>query len=105
LISLVAGLSGVCLDLLEDPIAQHNHWWIWDQSLGGLKYYDVPISNFIGWFFLLFFMTFATITIERSRFSDNRKILLSLTSLAITGSVIFIVHGGFVRLLESIGLA
>jgi bisanhydrobacterioruberin hydratase len=104
-ISLFAGVSGVLLDLLEDPIAQHNHWWVWQGDLGGLKFYDVPLINFLGWFFLLFFMSFATILIERSRFSDNRKVLLAIASLAITGSVIFLVHGSFVRLLEFTGLA
>ncbi len=105
LVSLITGASGVCLDLLEDPIAHHNHWWIWKGSLTGLKYYDVPVLNFIGWFLLLFFITFATISIERSRFSDNRKVLLAIFSLAITGSVIFLVHGGIVRLFEFYGLA
>ena len=103
-ISLVAGVSGVLLDLMEDPIAQHNHWWVWQESLTGLKYYDVPFSNFLGWFFLLFFMSFATIMIERSRLSENRKVLLSVSSLAITGSVVFLAHFSVIRLFELIGL-
>lgn len=104
-ISLSAGLFGVCLDLLEDPIAHYNNWWIWEPSLKGIKFFEVPILNFIGWFVLVFFMSIATLLIERSRFSENRKVLLSISSLAITGSVIFIVHALILRLFELVGLA
>jgi uncharacterized membrane protein len=104
-ISLAAGLFGVCLDLLEDPIAHYNNWWIWETSLKGIKFFNVPILNFIGWFVLVFFMATATLLIERSRFSENRKVLLSISSLAITGSAIFIVHALIVRLFELVGLA
>jgi uncharacterized membrane protein len=104
-ISLAAGLFGVCLDLLEDPIAHYNNWWVWETSLKGIKFFEVPILNFIGWFVLVFFMCFATLLIVRSRFSENRKVLLSISSLAVTGSLIFIVHGIIVKLFEFVGLA
>jgi len=104
-ISLVAGLFGVCLDLLEDPIAHYNNWWIWETSLTGIKFFNVPILNFIGWFVLIFFMSIATLLIERSRFSENRKVLLSITSISITGSIIFIVHALIVRFFEFAGLS
>ncbi len=104
-ISATAGLFGVCLDLLEDPLAHYNNWWIWETSLEGIKYFDVPILNFIGWFMLIFFMSIATLLIERSKFSENRKVLLSISSLAITGGVIFVVHGAIVKLFEFIGLS
>ncbi|MCX6671169.1 MAG: carotenoid biosynthesis protein [Euryarchaeota archaeon] len=105
LISLAAGVFGVCLDLLEDPIAHYNNWWIWDTSLNGIKFFNVPILNFIGWFVLIFFMSVATLFIERSRFSENRKVLLSISSLSITGSLIFIFHALIVRLFEFVGLS
>jgi len=104
-ISSVAGLFGVCLDLLEDPLAHYNNWWIWTASLKGIKFFDVPILNFIGWFVLIFFMSIATLLIERSRFSENRKVLLSFTSLSITGTTIFVVHALIVRLFEYTGLS
>jgi putative membrane protein len=105
LISLAAGVFGVCLDLLEDPIAHYNNWWIWDTSLNGIKFFNVPILNFIGWFVLIFFISVATLFIERSRFSENRKVLLSISSLSITGSLIFIFHALIVRLFEFVGLS
>ncbi|MBN2065225.1 MAG: carotenoid biosynthesis protein [Candidatus Thermoplasmatota archaeon] len=105
LISFVAGSFAVCLDLLEDPLAHHNNWWIWEETVGGIKFYEVPLLNFVGWFVLIFFMTFATALLERSRFSENRKVLLSISSISITGVIIFIVHGLLSNLLQSIGLA
>jgi uncharacterized membrane protein len=104
-ISITAGLFGVCLDLLEDPIAHYNSWWIWEASLNGIKFFEVPILNFIGWFVLIFFMSIATLLIERSRFSENRKVLLSITSISITGTIIFVIHGLIVRLFEFTGLS
>lgn len=104
-ISTVAGLFGVCLDLLEDPIAHHNNWWIWEETLKGAKFFEVPILNFVGWFLLIFFMSIATLLIERSRFSDNRKVLLSISSLSITGSVIFVVHGLIAKFFDFVGLS
>jgi len=104
-ISLAAGLFGVCLDLLEDPIAHYNNWWVWETSLKGIKFFEVPILNFIGWFVLVFFMCSTTLLIVRSRFSENRKVLLSISSLAVTGSLIFIVHGLIVKLFEFVGMA
>jgi bisanhydrobacterioruberin hydratase len=104
-ISTAAGALGVCLDLLEDPIAHHNNWWVWTSSLQGIKFYEVPILNFIGWFVLIFFMSLATLLIERSRFSENRKVLLSITSISITGTIVFIIHGLIVRLFTFTGLS
>ena len=105
LISITAGVIAVCLDLLEDPLAHYNNWWIWKESIGGVKFYEVPLLNFVGWFFLIFFMSLSTLLIERSKFTDNRKLLISITSISITGAVMFAVHGLFSRILQMIGLA
>ena len=105
LISTVAGCFAVCLDLLEDPLAHHNNWWIWKETLGGLKFYGVPLLNFIGWFVLIFYMTLATLLIERSHFSKNRKVLLSLASISITGVIIFVTQGFISKIFQIIGLA
>ena len=88
LISTIAGFFAICLDLLEDPIAHHNNWWIWDKTIDGVRFYEVPLLNFVGWFVLIFYMTLATLLVERSPFSENRKVLLSVTSISITGIII-----------------
>jgi hypothetical protein len=50
-------------------------------------------------------MTFATLLIERSRFSENRKVLLSIASISITGVIIFIMQGLFLKLFQIIGIS
>lgn len=105
LVSTAAGFFAVCIDLLQDPLAHHNSWWIWKESLAEAKFYGVPILNFVGWFVLIFYMTLATLLIERSRFSENRKVLLSLTSISITAGIIFVTHGLLSKLLQMIGFA
>ena len=105
LISFTAGILGVCLDLLEDPLAHHNHWWIWENTGTGINFFGVPILNFFGWFNLIFFMSLATLIIERSKFSINRKVLISITSLSITGVIIFIAHGLISNVFQIIGIS
>lgn len=105
LISFSAGFFAVCLDLLEDPLAHHNNWWIWDKSIVGVTFFDVPLINFAGWFILIFYMSLITLLIERSRFSLNRKVLLSVTSISITGVIIFVSHGLITRIFQIIGFA
>jgi hypothetical protein len=43
----------VCFDMLLDPISVVNEWWRWTSPSFYLR--GVPIGNYIGWFFLLFF--------------------------------------------------
>lgn len=105
MISFIAGFFALCIDLLQDPLAHHNNWWIWAETHTEADFYGVPILNFVGWFVLIFYMSLATLLIERSRFSENRKVLLSLTSISITGVIIFITHGLLSRVLYLIGLS
>ena len=105
LISLIAGCFAVCLDLLEDPLAHYNNWWIWKETVSGVTFYGVPLLNFMGWFVLIFYMTLATLLVERSHFSENRKVLLSLTSISITGVIIFVTHGLISRLFQMVGFS
>ena len=47
---IVGALIMVIIDLLIDPVAVHGlEIWKWDSK--GF-YYDIPIHNFLGWFFL-----------------------------------------------------
>jgi uncharacterized membrane protein len=104
LTALAAGIIAVSLDLLEDPLAHHNNWWIWKTTTYGVDIFGVPILNFIGFFLLIFYMSLATLFIDRSKYSENRKILLSITSLSITGPLIFITHAIITRIFQFTGL-
>jgi uncharacterized membrane protein len=56
-LSSVDGLCAMNLDMIIDPIAvlPSVTAWVW---IGGGPYFDVPISNFIGWFMVVFGATF-----------------------------------------------
>ncbi|CAN7359738.1 carotenoid biosynthesis protein [Rossellomorea sp. LjRoot5] len=52
--STVTSLLAVTMDLIIDPVAfKGREYWIWDQ---GGPYYDIPTQNFLGWFFVSFFI-------------------------------------------------
>jgi bisanhydrobacterioruberin hydratase len=52
--ALIGGLAAVVIDLVIDPVAFHvKQYWLWHD--GGF-YYDIPFSNFTGWFILAFFL-------------------------------------------------
>jgi uncharacterized membrane protein len=93
LISLFAGIFGICFDLLQDPVAHQNKWWVWTGgSSSSLTYYGVPIWNFRGWFVLISIMAFTTILIDTSGYTEKRKLILSLTSTAVVGGIIFTIR-------------
>jgi len=79
-ISIFAGLFAVCLDFLEDPLAHHNGWWVWNQSVQRITIFEVPLTNYVGWFVIIGGMTFLTLLIDRSRFSENRKLVINLSA-------------------------
>lgn len=49
----LAALVLVSFDVMLDPIAVVNEWWRW--TMPGVYIQGVPIANWFGWFFLLFF--------------------------------------------------
>jgi uncharacterized membrane protein len=54
LLSAIGGMIAMNLDMIEDPavVALQPPGWVW---VGGGPYFNIPISNFIGWFFVTFF--------------------------------------------------
>lgn len=79
-ISILAGLFGVFFDLLEDPLAHHNNWWVWNQAIPRVYLFKVPLVNYIGWFGIIGGMTLITLLIDRSNYSENRKLLINITT-------------------------
>lgn len=82
--SALTGAIGILLDMLEDPVAHVNHWWVWTHGRGGdtVHFYLVPVSNFLDWFFILSTSAMGFLLIEHSRFSEGKKLALSF--LAVT---------------------
>ena len=58
-IALFTALWGLCIDFSMDGLAVLMGYWTWfapDDVV--LPYFDVPVSNFIGWFIILSFYSF-----------------------------------------------
>jgi uncharacterized membrane protein len=55
-IASIDGLMAMNLDMIIDPVAVDPGvaGWVW---VNGGPYYNIPISNFIGWFLVTFFAT------------------------------------------------
>lgn len=85
LIGGCTGLFGICLDLLEDPVAHHNRWWIWQRGISRFEFYGVPFLNFLGWFVFIFYLALSFLIIDKIKFSENRKLLIAIASLPMTG--------------------
>ncbi len=104
LISLAAAVVGVCLDVLEDPLAHHLGWWVWSAEASGVLLFGVPLLNYVDWVIILGVMSFVSLWIEYSGFSEKRKVLLSFFSLPIVFGAIIGLHFGFEGLLGLVGM-
>jgi hypothetical protein len=51
-----AGFLATDLDLWVDPVQTHaaHRSWVWAEQPGGLRVLSIPVTNFIGWFLLVF---------------------------------------------------
>lgn len=51
----LGGLLAMNLDLWLDPVQTHEKWisWVW-VSPDSINIFNIPLSNFIGWFLLIF---------------------------------------------------
>jgi putative membrane protein len=60
LASLVTALLATSWDLMTDPIAVTEKWWIWDFGVAYLPEIDngIPFSNFWGWVGAVFLISF-----------------------------------------------
>ncbi|MEM0467169.1 MAG: carotenoid biosynthesis protein [Candidatus Thermoplasmatota archaeon] len=101
LISGLTGCIGVCLDLLEDPIAHCNHWWVWTEQTPFVSFFGVPVTNFFDWFIILFFMALATQLIDHASISENRKLLISFLSISYVGVAIYVTHSVLIAVLTA----
>jgi uncharacterized membrane protein len=52
----VAGSIAMDLDLWIDPVQTHpaHRSWVWADAPGGLRVLSIPVTNFVGWFLLIF---------------------------------------------------
>ncbi len=66
----LAGLIAVNLDLLIDPVAVANSWWVW--QVNNIYIQGVPLANYIGWWFMIFtFVVFSELAIT---YTETRQL-------------------------------
>lgn len=61
LISMISAMVATNLDMLIDPVVVATHAWFW---IDGGEYFGIPISNFVGWFVVVFAVSFIFRVIE-----------------------------------------
>ncbi|WP_048190942.1 carotenoid biosynthesis protein [Methanobacterium sp. SMA-27] len=61
LLSMISGMVATNMDMLIDPVVVANHAWFWIDSG---PYFGIPISNFVGWFLVVFSVTFLFRVVE-----------------------------------------
>jgi len=67
-VRLLGALFCMCLDVIIDPVALQGSRWFLGQIYGYTErgiYFGIPISNFIGWFIVGFFLIYALQLIDR----------------------------------------
>lgn len=78
-IALFTALWGLCIDFSMDGLAVLMGYWTWFAPAGVvLPYFDVPVSNFIGWFIILSFYSFFHLRWQDTKI---RKILLGFDAV------------------------
>ncbi|MHA1150299.1 MAG: carotenoid biosynthesis protein [Promethearchaeota archaeon] len=93
--SILAGAIAVSLDLLIDPVAVENEWWIW--QINNIYFLGVPLGNYIGWFLMIFLFTFFFDIILLFGHSKEIK-KLKISGIWIIGAILTILFTGFIML-------
>ena len=82
----------VSWDVFYDPMAVVNEWWRW--TAPGFYWHGVPIGNWIGWFFLLFFFgaIYERTVVQRRGFrwlSGAERLLFRTNTLDLSGMDVY----------------
>jgi len=108
--SLVAGVLAVNMDLMIDPFMVRNGSWYWlSTQFENIYFLGIPITNFIGWFLLIFlFAIFWTkITQLEERFGKTKTTLIFFAGIAglLLGTIYFLILIGiFLGVLYPLGI-
>jgi uncharacterized membrane protein len=87
ILSAIGGMVAMNLDMILDPVAvtPQPPGWVW---IGGGPYSHIPISNFIGWFFVTFF----AVALFRSYEAFNSKSLVGARSIDVYVPVVYLIY-------------
>ncbi|MCJ7623140.1 MAG: carotenoid biosynthesis protein, partial [Anaerolineaceae bacterium] len=102
LMALIGALATTAWDMMIDPIAVSQGWWVWHEGGAYMPYVanGVPIQNFLGWlgvaFTIMFVYRLITETISKPEHTINLSIYgpitlyisLFLTSMGVTVTIL-----------------
>lgn len=109
LYAVYAALIATSLDLIIDPVAfEVKQYWVWH---GGGFYYDIPFSNFLGWFILSFVLhlVLSFIFFRGSKWKNRRhgfwrvRMLWLYGMMAAMFIIVSLVNGLFLAAFLSLG--
>lgn len=95
ILSLIDGLCAMNLDMVIDPIAvlPSVAAWIW---IDGGPYFNVPISNFFGWFIIVFIVTLLFRVYDSVNYiNSNIKNIKLISYFPILYFLYFLQHASF----------
>ena len=87
ILSAIGGLVAMNLDMILDPVAvtAQPPGWVW---IAGGPYFNIPISNFVGWFFVTFF----AVALFRSYEAFRSKLWEGARSIDVFVPVVYLMY-------------
>jgi len=86
-VAILSGCFGVIYDLFMDPVAVALGTWVWAKEG---PWYGVPLSNFIGWFLIIFSIVFGYTLVDNKNASIPKKALLSIISIVLGSALVYL---------------
>lgn len=84
----------LAIDLVMDPIAQAEGWWVWTERAHGFALFSVPVTNFIAWFGIVFSLSLVTrsirIVLPRAQSWRTQPFMLLLEGAGMLLALLFV---------------
>lgn len=88
LVATTSGFFGVIYDLFIDPVAVALNIWEWSKSG---PWFGVPISNFIGWFFIIFSIILGYLLVQLLEKEQNCiRLLWSILAVVLGSGLVYL---------------
>lgn len=100
--AFIGGVTALLMDIVLDPVAYKiKKYWIWEE---GGRYYDIPWTNFFGWFLIAFCIHFFLSFVKETKAINlfDKKMLLVYIGIVIMFAWLAIL--GSLKLAALIGL-
>lgn len=92
--ALETGFWIVIMDLILDPVAVFEHYWVWSQP-GSFSYFGIPITNFISWFIVGALLSLLFPLYKRSA-QMHRAVIFVFQLMLFLFGMLSVRHGEFI---------